>query len=335
MLFNKNKKSGYLLGIDLTDTTIKILELSKRKQHYHIENHIIVPLENNNKIPIDTLLQNDISAVKNILSEQLHKTSFNTTNVAIAISDNNILNKIIRFDKSCTASEIENQIAVDHMKYFSPITEPINYDFYHLGQSRQYPDCVDVWITGVKQALVNNCSKLFSESQLHIVAFDIASLAIARACQLIPDIVKLIDNNQLFAVININRLQATLTIYHHYAPLLIRTISLSHIEEIENTDFSAMVPLNSQKYLTQQLHQIMDSFQSSYNADSIKQLLICGDISNIVALSRHLNAEFNIPCSVANPLSKISFADHCDSQTILQQAHRWMICCGLAMRTRD
>lgn len=333
MLFKKNKKSDYLLGIDLTDTSIKILELSKKNQQFQIENYINIDL--NKKTSIDILLQNDISAVKNILTEHIQKQRFNTNQVAIAIADNNILNKIIRLDKSCTSSEIENQIALDYMKYFSPITEPINYDYYHLGQSRQYPDCIDVWITGVKQSLVNNCIEAFSESKLHITTFDIASLAIARACQLLPDIVRQIENNQLLAVININRLQATLTIYHHYVPLLIRTITLSQIEEIESTDSYSILPINCQKHLSQQLHHILDTFHSSYNTDSIKQLLLCGNISNIVALSTHLNAEFNIPCSVANPLSNILFAEHCDSQMILQQAHRWMICCGLAMRTRD
>ncbi len=331
MLFKKNKKSNYLLGLDLTNTTIKILELSKRKQQYQVENYFIAHL-NQNDHSIETLIQNDTLSLKNILSEHLKNICFNTANAAIAIADNNIMNKIVRFDKSCTDEEIENQIALDYMKYFSPLTEAINYDFYHLGKSRQYPDCIDIWITAVKKALVNNCIKALSEINLHVATFDIASLAIIRACHMIPAITAYIENNHLFAVININPRQATLSIYHHAIPLLTRTISLT---SFDNNTHTTENPLPSQSILTQQMQQILESFYANYHSDPVKHLLICGDGCNSVALCAHLNAEFNIPCSVANPFCNVSFADHCDSQILLQQAHQWMICCGLAMRTSD
>lgn len=338
MLFKHHKKSHCLLGLDLTNTTIKLLELSKIKQGYQVENYAMATL-NQGSNSIETLLQHNSTSLTTILSEQINLSQFSTRNTAIALADNNIMNKVVRFDKSCTTTEIEQQIATDHMKYFAPTLEPVNYDYYPLGNSQQSSDSIDVWIIGIKQALVNNCVAAINRTRLQIQAIDLASLAIARSCQLIPSIAKLIEHQQLFAVLNITLQQASLIIYHHCVPLLTRTLlfeSISVTTDLPNNNVSETVfATQRQNYITEQLTQIFDSFHASYQPNAIKQLLICGDISNLVALSEHLIAEFNISCSVANPLGNMSFADSCDSQLLLRQAHQWMICCGLAMRMRD
>ena len=341
MLFNKNKKNRCLLGLDLTNTTIKLLELSKTHQGYQVENYATAQL-NPHDAAIETLLQQNTSTLTKALSEQINLSQFHTRNIAIALADTNIMNKVVRFDQSCTKAEIENQIASDYMKYFAPTSEPINYDYYIIGNSQQLTDSIDVWVVGIKQLLVNNCVAAINDSKLQIHNLDLASLAIARACKLIPSISKLIDNKHLYAVLNFNKQQVSLIIYNQYVPLMTRTVILEPACDDKSnpnnsdSDLSAITLSDHlQNTITHQMQQVFDSFHATYQLNSIKQLFICGVISNSLALSEHLIAKFNISCDVANPFSNMSIADCCDSQLLLQQAHQWMICCGLAMRMRD
>jgi type IV pilus assembly protein PilM len=341
MLFKKYKKLNRFIGLDITTTTIKLLELSKNKHNYHVENFAIVKIKPDES-SIESLLQHNASNISKILIEQLHLSQMRARFATIALADHNIMNKVVRFDKSCTADEIENQIAMDYMKYFAPINEAINYDFHILGNSPQANDCIDVWIIAVKQLLVKNCITAITQSGLQIKAIDLASLAIARSCRLMPPIIKCLENKQLFAILNVTINQSTVIIYHNCVPLLTRTIlfepSLNEFTtEIndKNSLLVATLSIPQQNFVIQQTLQILQSFHASYQINTIKHLLLCGDISDVVAFSEQLNAKFGIPCSVANPFNNMSFAECCDSQTLLQYAQQWMICSGLAMRMSD
>lgn len=341
MLFKKNKKTKCLIGLDITTTTIKLLELSKNEQGYQVENFAISQIKPSDT-PIESLLQHNSLLISKTVSDMLYLSQMSARQATIALADNNIMNKVIRFDKSCTFAEIENQIVMDHMKYFAPISEPINYDFYILGNSPQFNECIDVWIIAVKQLLVDNCITAINKSGLKIDAIDLASLAIVRACHQMPAIMKCIENKQLFAIININSNQVTFIIYNNSVPLLTRSIILESVfnnsklqDNNENNLYSSILSTQQQHFVIQQIHQILQSFRASYQISTVKHLLLGGDISNIVAFGEQLNAEFGISCSVANPFKNMTFAECCDSKTLLQQAHQWMICSGLAMRMRD
>ena len=341
MLFKKNKKSPCFIGLDITTTTIKLLELSKNKQAYQVENFAIANIKPGDT-PIEALLQHNPLLVSKTISDLLHLSQMRTRHATVALADNNIMNKVIRFDKSCTLGEMENQIAMDHMKYFAPIIEPINYDFYILGNSRQFNECIDVWIIAIKQLLIDNCIAAINQAGLKIDAIGLASLAMVRACCLIPAITKCRENNQLFAIINISSSQFTLIIYNNCVPLLTRSILLESVlngsatqSNSENDSYSSVLSTQQLCFVIQQMHQILHSFHASYQINTVKHLLLCGDVSNIVAFGEQLNAEFGISCSVANPFNNMTIAECCDSQPLLQQAHQWMICSGLAMRMRD
>lgn len=337
MLFKKYKTLNRCIGLDITTTTIKLLELSKNKHTYHVENFAIANIKPAGS-PIESLLQYNASLITNTLSEQLHLSQMRATSTTVALADHNIMNKVVRFDKSCTIDEIENQIAMDYMKYFAPINEAINYDFYILGNSQQSNDSIDVWVIAAKQLLVNNCITAINQAGLQIKAIDLGSLAIARSCRLIPPIIKCIENKQLFAILNVTVNQTTIIIYHNCVPLLTRSIvfepSINEVHD-ENILPAGTLSTQQQNFVIQQTLQILQSFHASYQISTVKHLLLCGDISNIVAFGEQLNAKFDISCSVANPFNNMSFAECCDSQTLLQYAHQWMICSGLAMRMSD
>ncbi len=338
MLFKKNKKSKCFLGLDITTTTIKILELSQKNQLFHIENFALANINTSNA-SIESLLQNNSQLITTTVSHLLNTSHINTQNTTVALADHNVMNKIIRFDKSCTIDEIEQQIALDYKNYFAPINEPLNYDFYILGDSKQFKDSIDVWVIAAKQLLVDNCITALGQAGLQINTLDLASLAIARSCRLIPAIINCLENKQLFAILNMTSKQVTIIIYCNNVPLLTRTIILEQqlnkpITEGHDQDILA-IPTHQQSFVIQQVQQILHAFYASYQISTVKYLLLSGDISNLVAFSELLNAEFDIPCSVANPFNNMSFSECCDRQTLLRQAHQWMICSGLAMRTSD
>jgi len=108
------RKSKTLLGVDISSSAVKLLELSLRGGKYKIENYVIRQLPPNAVVEKNI---NDIDAVGENIRHAISILKPSTKEAAIAVAGSAVITKIIEMNAALTDSEMENQIIVEADQY--------------------------------------------------------------------------------------------------------------------------------------------------------------------------------------------------------------------------
>ena len=87
-----NKKANTLLGIDISSTSVKLLELSRQGDRYRVEAYAVEPL------PVNAVVEKNIAELEGVgqaLSRVLVKARTGLKSVAVAVAGSAVITKII------------------------------------------------------------------------------------------------------------------------------------------------------------------------------------------------------------------------------------------------
>lgn len=321
------QKSASLLGLDICQNYIKLLELENVGESFQINNFVIFDIKDiqnqQNHIEINDSQQNPLDA--KIISDTLTLLKIKSSHTAIALSDTDVMSKIITFDASCTLDEIDKQIELEYIHEFQHKKSLLHYDFQILGPSPQSPHIINVLLAAAEQQQINKRVATAKQIGFNVKVVDITSLAIVRACQLIPELKPNAAETQIVAVFHLQITHVTLIALQNLIPFYSNTLSVQYngTEIGQTSSFVQRLQFSYQRFL--ELHPNVN----------INCIILCGDVDNLLALSEEVASEFNKKCLVANPFTHFSIAEHCDKEIISQRAAQMMVCCGLAMRTNE
>ena len=148
MLDFLKKKTTALLGIDISSSSVKLLELSKQGDKYKVERYASRPL------PEGAVVEKNITNLE-VVGEEVLKlaTLVKTTSklAAVAVPGSSVITKTIEMNASLSDSEMENQITIEADQYIPYPLEEVNIDFDVLGPSSSSTDMVDVLLAASRR----------------------------------------------------------------------------------------------------------------------------------------------------------------------------------------
>ncbi|MCW8831144.1 MAG: pilus assembly protein PilM, partial [Gammaproteobacteria bacterium] len=132
-----------MLGLDISSTTVKLLELSESNGHYKVESMAIEPL------PDDAVSEKNIQdpeAVGECIQKAVKKSGTKAKNAAVAVAGSAVITKIITMpaDLNGNDSELESQIEMEADQYIPYPLDEINLDFEVIGPSEDNEETIDV-----------------------------------------------------------------------------------------------------------------------------------------------------------------------------------------------
>ena len=107
MLFRK--KSQPLLGLDITTSSVKLIELSQTGRRYRVESYAAEPTPPssvNERVIVDT------KALGDAIRRAVKRAGVRTTDVAIGINGDAAITKIIQMPASLSERELEGQVEI-------------------------------------------------------------------------------------------------------------------------------------------------------------------------------------------------------------------------------
>tara|TARA_B110000090_G_scaffold164247_1_gene181733 strand:- start:2715 stop:3191 length:477 start_codon:yes stop_codon:yes gene_type:complete len=113
-LSNFGKKSSTMLGVDISTTAVKILQLSPSGNSYKLDNYIIRPLPANSVVEKNI---SDIDAVGDCIAQAISILKPSLKDAAVAVAGSAVITKTIEMNASLSDSEMENQIVVEADQY--------------------------------------------------------------------------------------------------------------------------------------------------------------------------------------------------------------------------
>jgi len=131
------KKNNGLLGIDISSSSIKLLELSKSGSKYKVECYASRPL------PDGSVVEKNIANLDAVGETMLKLASLvdaSTDKAAVAVSGSAVITK------SIAISEMETQIALEADQYIPYPLDEVLIDFERQGLSEKDPEMVQLQV---------------------------------------------------------------------------------------------------------------------------------------------------------------------------------------------
>lgn len=354
-MFLFRRKQRPLIGLDITTSSIKLIELSMAGDEYRVEAYAgeATPANSiNEKIIVDP------EAVGEAIKRAIKRAGTRTLEVAIAISGDAAITKVIQMPKNLVGAELEAQVALQADQYIPFPMDEVSYDFEVVGPSEKYQDSIDVLLVATRTENVELRKAAVISAGLAPRIVDVEAFALENACKLMthqmPDgglgrTVAVVDfgaSSTTFSVLQNLRVVYTRDFSFGGQQLteeIMRTYGLS-LEEAGRSKKEGGLPGNYQSEvldpfiddMTQQVSRSLQFYLASGSGrEQPEKILVCGGCANITGVADVIASRVGIAAERGDPLGQMKMAPRVKSQNVTRDATALLTACGLALRGFD
>jgi len=147
-----DKKAKVLLGVDISSSSVKLLELSRSGSRFKVDSYGVVPLPPN--IVVEKNVQ-DVPALADALKKLVAKTKSRVRDVAVAVAGSAVITKVIDMPADLSELGLENQIMTEADQYVPYPLDEVALDYEVLGPSEANPDQVEILLAACRHENVD------------------------------------------------------------------------------------------------------------------------------------------------------------------------------------
>ena len=159
-----------VIGIDISSTSVKVLELSHSGSGYRVEHYGVEPLPAN---CITEKVISDVEAVGDSIRKLLKQTGTKAKKCTLTVAGSAVITKVITMPSSLSDSDMEGQIQIEADQYIPYALEEVNLDFNVLGPTEGNPETVDVLLAASRSVLAASRSE---NVDMRVAAAEVAGL---------------------------------------------------------------------------------------------------------------------------------------------------------------
>ena len=349
-LYRKPNKG--LMGVDISSTSVKILELSVKNGRYWVESYGLSPLVEGSVVEKNIL---NTEAVAESLERAVNLANPQSQSAAFAIPTSMVIHKIIEMDKDMSDEEREVQIRMDAEQYIPFPLDEVSLDFEVLPDKINIPNRVNVLLVATRTENIDSRVEVLGVSGLTPKVADVESYALERSFEVFADTMPIGVN--LIGILDIGHTMMTLSVMQNGKIIYTREqvfggkqltqdiqnrYGLSAEEagraKRDNTlpdDYESEVLLPFLDAVVQQASRSLQFFFSSSQYNELDHILLAGGNANIAGLAKLMQQKLGYRVTIANPFLQMGFSPQIDLKKIENDAPSLLIACGLAMRSFD
>jgi type IV pilus assembly protein PilM len=357
-MFGLRPKSKALLGIDISSTAIKLIELShsvgSTTALYRVETFAIEPLPNNAVVEKKIA---DADAVGQCIQRAVMRSGTKTKRAAVAVSGSAVITKVISMSAALSEAEMETQIQLEADQYIPYPLEEVNIDFDVLGRSQASADMVDVLLAASRRENVDDRVNALETAGLIAAVVDVEAYAIENACALIMGEHGDERAEQTVAIADVGASTTTLHVLHDGQVVYTReqnfggqqltdevqrryglprdqaTQKILDGDVAENYDTEVLGPFK--EALAQQIGRALQFFYSGTTFCRFDQITLAGGAAGIRKIDELVEERLGLRTIVANPFTQMTLSPRIKAQELMREAPGMMVAVGLALRGFD
>ena len=348
-------KSRELIGLDISSSAIKLVELAKRGDRYTVESYAIEPLPANAVADKQIL---DPQAVAECIARAVNRAGTRIRQAALAVSGASVITKIIQMPESLSELDLEEQIKVEADQYIPYSIDEVALDFQVLGQSAAGSGQVDVMLAACRKDQVETRCAAIELAGLTPKIVDIEANALQNSALLLrhqmPDrgrdrTIALIDMGATTtSVLVLQNLQAVYTrdqsfggrqlledMMRYYGMTLEEASQARRFNNLpDGFELEVLEPFVAD--MGQQIDRSLQFFfASSPQHGQIDQIILAGGCSGIEHVDRQLADQLQIPVVIAQPFANLSASPRAKPSQLSRDSASLLIASGLALRAFD
>lgn len=347
------RNSNALLGLDISSTAVKLLELSQVGARYRVEAYAVMPL------PQEAVAEKnivDVEAVGNAINRVVKRAGTKTKNAAVAVAGSAVITKIITMSAGLSDEEMASQIELEADQYIPYPREEVNLDFEVISEPRR-DDTVDVLLTASRSENVDVRVSALEVAGLNAKIVDVEAYAMESAMKLVSHQLPNNAQGKTIAIVDVGSMMTTLNVVHDHRMIytrehvfggkqlteeIQRRYGLSY-EEAGLAKKQGGLPDNYvpevlepfKDAMTQQVSRALQFFFSSSQYNSVDHILLVGGCASIPGVDELIESKIGTSTSTANPFANMALASRIKPHAISNDAPALMVACGLAMRRFD
>lgn len=357
-MFTFGRKKPALVGLDISSTAIKLIELSQTTgtaaTMFRVENYAVEPLPPNAVVEKKIA---DVQAVGETIEKAVAHSATKTRNAAAAVSGSAVITKIISMSATLSDAEMEAQIQLEADQYIPYPLEEVNIDFDVLGPSDSGGNMVDVLLAASRQENVDDRVSAMELGGLTATIVDVEAYAMESACTLILGARDEEGAERTVAIADIGATTTTLHVLHDGQTVYTREQNfggLQLIEEVQRRygmarddalqqvtegglpeNYATEVLGPFKEALAQQIGRALQFFYSASTFNHVDQIILAGGSAGIRGIDELVEERLGTATSIANPFTHMSLSSRIRASELNRDAPALMIAVGLALRGFD
>ncbi len=346
------KKTAPMLGVDISSTAVKLIELSESGGRYHVESYAVVPL------PPNAVVEKNINQVEQVgeaIAKALQLSRSKLTHAAAAVAGSSVITKVIQMEAGLKDADRETQIGLEADQYIPYPIEEVAIDFEVLGPAQE-ENQVDILLAACRKENVESREEALSMAGLEAKVVDIEAYAIERSFGLLKSQIDYSDE-QTVAIVDIGATVTSLIVISDGRTVYTREQLFGGkqlTEEIQRRyglsedeagrakkegglpeDYESDVLLPFRDAVVQQITRALQFFFSSSRYNDVDYIVLAGGVAAMADLAALVQDRLGTPTVVANPFANMSVDKRVNAAALSEDAPSLMVACGLALRSFD
>lgn len=345
-LFSIGQDNLYL-GIDIGDSSLKMVELKKRNRKIYLSNYAFS--ENVSEVNFTKI--EDIDYLAQAINKVRSEAGITSTRVTVSLPTFAVFSSIISLsnvDKKLLAEAVNEEakkvipLPLEEMILDWKIIPDKNNKIQSKGNIR-------IFLTGSPKKLVRKYIDVFKKAKLNLVSLETETFSLVRSL--------VGDDKTTVMIVEIGANSTDLSIVKESIPVLNRSLAVCGATitkvlsekmgltyaQAEQFKFDLSVSLNSNaqeelpKMIASTLEpivtemQYMIDFFHSQGGDQIEKIILSGGSALLLNLSDYFSKRLNIKVIIGDPWSRVNYAP--ELKPVLSEAGpRLAVAIGLAMR---
>ena len=349
-----SRKKPVILGLDISSTSVKLLELAKDGDNYRVQSLAVEPLPDN--AVVEKNFQ-DVEAIGETIQKAVKRSGTKAKLAAVAVAGSAVITKIINMPANQSEKELETQIQLEADQYIPYPLEEINLDFEVIGPTENNPDAVDVLLAASRSENIETRSDALEIGGLKAKVVDVEAYTVENVAPLLTAQMEDGGKDKIIAVIDIGATMTSLNVIQNgnliytreqnfggkqLTEEIMRRYGLAY-EEAGRLKKSGGLPDNYipevlepfKETIAQQVSRFLQFFYTAGQHNSVDLIALAGGCASIPGIDELIESHLGTKTVIANPFANMSLSSKVNPQSLSKDAPSLMIACGLALRSFD
>ena len=342
-----------LVGLDISSTAVKLLQLTESGGRYRVEHYAVEPLPPNAVVEKNIV---EVEAVGEAIKRAVARSGTKARHAAAAVSGSSVITKIIPIQGDLDEDSLEDQVQLEASNYLPFPIDEVSIDFEVLGPMPNNPEMLQVLLAASRTENVELRQSALELGNLAAKVIDVEAFAMENAFRLVADqlsvpkdaIVALVDIGATMTTLNVLRGQRSIYTREQVfggkqlTDEVMRRYGLSYDEAglakrqgglPESYEVEVLEPFK--EALVQQVSRLLQFFYAGSDFNRVDQVVLAGGCASIAGIGTLVEEQLGVPTVIANPLANMALGPRVQAHALAQDAPALMIACGLALRSFD